>query len=185
MTTIITRPAGMEKVVRNYVQVQTKLPDPPKIIPPLPGEGSEAFIAWGDQSSFSTDSGDTSDSQYAREAAAGGLGAADMPHVLTKEGNGANRPRETKRNAQDKQPGVVALDMVDAKFEEGKVYSPTDRNVWVKVQRMTSVRFRGTAPFITTDPGGNQHVVYVPVIWKLNLKLPPFPSPPPESTPTP
>lgn len=33
--------------------------------------------------------------------------------------------------------------MIDAKWQEIKVYNPDDKEQWVKVRRYTSIRFRG------------------------------------------
>jgi hypothetical protein len=63
---------------------------------------------------------------------------------------------------QDNQPGIISYDMIDGQWETIKVYSPDDKDVWVKVQRLTSCRFRAA--------NGN--------IIKLNLKTLPAPKPP-------
>jgi hypothetical protein len=182
---------GLQRAVRNYTQVQTKLPDPPKVEVPLPGEGGEAFLAWGGTSSFSTAVSGAAGATDFHAVSGGGVivtplkkqpetiaGGADQPHPNTAASTGAKQARDRKAQGQDRQPGVIALDMIDAKYETGKIYSPDDKDVWVKETRMTSVRFRGSVPMISTDAQGNQTVRNAPVIYKMNIKHPPWPRPP-------
>jgi hypothetical protein len=63
------------------------------------------------------------------------------------------------RVPQDHVPGVISLDEMDRQTDTIKVYAPDDPDIWVKVQRVLTMRCRG--------PNGS--------IWKFNLRPPPPP----------
>jgi hypothetical protein len=150
--------------------VQSKLPDPPKTRAPLPGEGGEAFIAWGEQADMSvasTTQTGTLSALPANDVQADGFltgNVAPAPGALG-AAVGITRPLRFRARPpvpQDRQPGIIAYDMIDGQWETIKVYSPDDKDVWVKVQRLKSCRFRAS--------NGN--------IIKLNLQTLPAPRPP-------
>lgn len=139
-------PNNFERAVRNFVKIQTRLPEPPRPRVPLPGEGSEAFISWGKASDFFFDR----PTDPAQDTGTG------FPSTTGK------KKREKKPKPQDNQPGIRSFEMMDAEYEQGKIYNPDDKDQWVKVQRMKSVRFRGPDR----------------VIYKFNFRHPPWPKPP-------
>lgn len=78
--------------------------------------------------------------------------------------NPAQQKYQQKQKLQDKKPGISTLEEIDRQVETITVYKPGDKNTFVNVQRILSIRFRG--------PGGQ--------IYKFNMK-PPKPPPRPET----
>lgn len=141
------RGSGLESAIRSLAIVNTRLPDPPRPAPPpLPGEDGEASITWGAASDFQTDVPE----QPAEDATADG----DAPAGQTQQ------KEETK--PQDKKPGVVSYNEIDRRTEKGKIYNPDDKEQWVEVTRIKSMRLRGPKK----------------EILKLNFKNPPWPKEP-------
>lgn len=175
------RSIGIHRVVRNYATAETTLPDPPKVKPPLPGEGGEAFLSWGAGSNISTKSA-TAPADQQQAAATNppvkhGHVEPDLGADRTPRGGGRRR-RRRRNQGQDKQPGVISMDMLDCQIQTGKIYSPDDPDVWVKEGRMTSIRFKGAVPYLHTDARGRQSIENAPIIYKFNIRHPPWPKAP-------
>jgi hypothetical protein len=172
--------AGLQRIVRGYVTAETTLPDPPKVKPPLPGEGGTAFISWGAGSNMSVKPGEQEQAAANNPPVKHGHVESDLGADKTKpEPHPRTRQRRRRRaQGQDKQPGVISMDMLDCQIQTGKIYSPDDKDVWVKEGRMTSIRFKGAVPYLHTDARGRQSIENAPIIYKFNIKHPPWPKPP-------
>jgi hypothetical protein len=163
--------------VRPFVQVDAKLPEPPRARPLLPGEGEEAFFSWGGGSSQLQVAPLVNPVEDANADSYAG-GSSSYQTRTTDPVTGATSPVNKATHGQKKQPqkpkpqdnkqGVLSLNEIDRATETITVYKPGDNTVWMNVQRIRSIRFRAV--------GGP--IAFRGMIFKMNLKPPPPPKRP-------
>lgn len=167
---------SMEKIVRPFVTVVSKLPEPPK--PPtiiaLPGSDSEAFLLIGQDAAFSIEGGDAPaedvNADYYGSVQVGGSGSGGVGTTGLGETVAAGALKTpARKQVQDQTPGVISCQEIDRQVDSVWVYNPVDAEQKVKVQRVLSIRFR-----IRGGPFG------AGAILKLNCKPPPPPPKPKE-----
>jgi hypothetical protein len=190
------RVTGLERIVRPFQTVETKMPDPPtRVIEiTLEGEDGEAALVWGGPSDFSLAPAieDAEADGLVDKLASGGGG-------ITVRITDSDRPGQ-EQNPQDDKLGTIAFNMMDAQAERGKIYNPDDKEQWVEMLRIKSIRFRGSLPVAIVEqrqaprrpqnrginrPFGDPPSSKPPtryrmekVILKLNFKWPKWPQPP-------
>lgn len=162
---------SMERLVRPFVQATSKLPDPPKETPAivLPGQDSEAFLSWGQESSFtienpSNPAEDVNSDGYGSQV---GFNTTSTGGVTGSQVAAGDKTAPATKRPQDARPGVTSLQEIDRQVETVTVYKPGDNTVWINVQRILSIRFRNL------ENGA---------ILKMNLKPPAAPTRPADAT---
>lgn len=155
------------KTFRPFVVVEARLPDPPRVEVPLPGEGSEAAFSWGDAASLTFVPPVNPFEDVNADNAGNRVGGKNSP-AKKKHGDKAP-PRE--QVPQDKKKGIITMAEIDAAWESFTVYQPGNNRNYVNIQRRKSARFRLT--------GGPKE--FAGMIMKFNLKNPPPPKRPKDS----
>lgn len=181
---------NFEAIVRHWQLVNTTWPTP--TVPTAPEQTPEAFLQWGEAADFSTD--DTpSDPVEDINADGYGLpvsasdGSLSNPSTLSAGGVGSAFPlgtntglpgsqygavgrgqlvKQPPKLPQDKRAGVTTFNEIDRSVQRVWVFNPKDREQFVVVERILSIRFRGSNG----------------AIMKFNLKPPPPPQVPADST---
>lgn len=114
----------MERIVRPFLIVDSKPYDPPPVVEPLPGEGSDAYIAWGAPSRFISP-------QITQPVTSS-----------TSFGGGGYRvewPDDTKKNkSKVKREYTETSRTVDTI----RIENPEDKTQYVMVERIEEIEFR-------------------------------------------
>lgn len=175
---------SFEHVIRHFTTLTSRFPERKTPGPNDDEPPPAAFIEWGASSDFYEEDTptdpveDLNGDAYGMPtgtAGTGDLSSAGVGTPTAPTGTNSGLPGTTNmavgagmklrprpRKPQDRRPGVQTFEEIDRHVQRGLVFNPKDREQWVIIERILSIRFRGK--------GG--------VIMKFNMKPPPFPPSP-------
>lgn len=182
---------SFEQVIRHFTNLTSRFPDRRTAGPNDDEEVPPAFIEWGGDGDWyeedtPTDpvedlNGDAYGMPFGTSGGFSDLSSAGVGTPTVPTGTNSGLPGTTNqrvgagmklrprpRKPQDHRPGVTTFEEIDRQVQRGLVFNPKDRDQWVAVERILSIRFRGKNG----------------AIMKFNMKPPPFP-PSPEDAPLP
>lgn len=183
---------SFEGMTRGFLPAKGTLPSPPRVPveglvlvaggpdDPPPPEKPPGLLKFGGSGVPSPIEDMNADGYMTDLTKDGALFGGIVPNVSLDQ----SKKKPKKKRPQDDTPGVISLDEMDRQVITFKVYNPDDKDMWVKVQAVKSIRLRlsmsGGSKQVSQDGSSifDINSALSGRIVKLNLRPPPPPAAP-------